>query len=81
MEEKTIIISSEISENTISIINQENEKQILTEKEYNLMGGTTNYELLSNKPKINNVELIGDKTYEDLGFYSITNEEIDSLWG
>ena len=30
-------------------------------------GGTTNYLELANKPKINNVELIGNKTLEDLG--------------
>lgn len=30
-------------------------------------GGTTDYTLLSNKPKINNVELTGNKTLADLG--------------
>ena len=30
-------------------------------------GGTTNYLDLINKPKINNVELTGNKTLEDLG--------------
>ena len=30
-------------------------------------GGTTNYLELANKPKINNVELTGNKTLEDLG--------------
>ena len=30
-------------------------------------GGTTNYLLLENKPKINNVELTGNKTLDDLG--------------
>lgn len=29
--------------------------------------GTSNYENLSNKPQINNVELIGNKTLEELG--------------
>lgn len=33
-------------------------------------GGTTNYNDLSNKPKINNVELIGNKTTNDLGLFS-----------
>ena len=27
----------------------------------------SNYEILENKPKINGVELIGDKSFEDLG--------------
>lgn len=30
-------------------------------------GGTTNYNELTNKPQINNVELAGNKTLEDLG--------------
>lgn len=30
-------------------------------------GGTTNYEALNNKPKINNVELTGNKSLSDLG--------------
>lgn len=33
-------------------------------------GGTTDYNNLSNKPKIENVELIGNKTFEDLGIAS-----------
>lgn len=33
----------------------------------NVIGGTTNYKALSNKPLINGVELIGDKSLEDLG--------------
>ena len=33
-------------------------------------GGTTNYNDLSNKPKINNVELTGNKTANDLGLFS-----------
>lgn len=32
-------------------------------------GGTDNYEDLSNKPKINGVVLVGDKTFADLGYY------------
>ena len=34
------------------------------------------YEKLVNKPKINGVELIQDKSFEDLGFSPITNSEI-----
>ena len=32
-----------------------------------LVGGSTDYEELDNKPKINNVELVGNKTTSDLG--------------
>lgn len=37
---------------------------------------TTDYNTLSNKPSINNVVLEGNKTLEDLGIASITNEFI-----
>lgn len=33
----------------------------------NVVGGTTNYKALSNKPKINGVELVDNKTLEELG--------------
>lgn len=36
-------------------------------------GGTTNYLLLENKPKINNVELTGNKTLDDLGIQAKGN--------
>ena len=36
-------------------------------------GGTTNYNDLSNKPKINNIELSGNKTSEDLGLVGIAD--------
>lgn len=50
-------------------------------------GGTTNYEKLNNKPKINGVELIGDKSLKELGiempnmenYYTI--DEIDDIVG
>lgn len=35
-------------------------------------GGTKNYEALENKPKINGVELIGDKSESDLNIHGMT---------
>ena len=40
-------------------------------------GGTTNYNLLSNKPKVNGVELTGNKTLKDLGL--LYEEEITTV--
>lgn len=37
------------------------------------------YERLDNKPSINGVELIGDRTFEDLGEETITNAELLAL--
>lgn len=51
-------------------------------------GGTEDYELLTNKPKINEITLVGNKTLEELdiqvkGNYAdtrVTNIEIDDLF-
>lgn len=57
-----------------------------TEETYNLemketlgTGGTNDYTRLKNKPSINSNELIGDKTFEQLGLVSLTNEQIENL--
>ena len=39
-------------------------------------GGTSNYNDLNHKPKINGVELIQDKSFEDLGQKPLTNIQI-----
>lgn len=38
--------------------------------------GTNNYENLNNKPKVNGVELSGDKSFEELGVSPLSNLEI-----
>ena len=47
------------------------------------IGGTTNYNNLENKPKINNVELKDNKTSEQLGLQGkmekIKNSEIEEM--
>lgn len=40
---------------------------------------TVDYERLVNKPQIENVELIGNKTFEELGLNYLTNIEIEEL--
>ena len=41
--------------------------------------GTLNYEELNNKPKINDVELKGNKTFDNLGINTITNIELEEI--
>lgn len=38
--------------------------------------GIDDYEVLRNKPRVNGVELVGDKSNEDLNMRSITNLEL-----
>lgn len=40
----------------------------------------TDYEHLINKPKINTVELVGDKSFEQLGLERVTNTEIENMF-
>lgn len=42
-------------------------------------GGTYDYEELNNKPSINGVTLIGNKTDADLGIKELSNLEIEAL--
>lgn len=42
--------------------------------------GTSNYEQLSNLPSIEAVQLIGDKSFEDLGLEECSNIEIDNIF-
>lgn len=41
--------------------------------------GVSNYDDLDNKPKINDVELKGNKTFENLGINTITNIELEEM--
>ena len=43
-------------------------------------GGTSDYERLINKPKIEGVELIGDKTFDELGLEECSNEDILAMF-
>lgn len=45
-----------------------------------IIGSGFNYETATNKPSINGVELIGNKTNEELFIKEITNEEIEKLF-
>lgn len=42
--------------------------------------GTTNYNDLTNKPRIESVELIGNKTLDEIGIRTMTENEIDLLF-
>lgn len=40
---------------------------------------TLDYELLNHKPQIENVELMGNKSFDDLGLTNISNMEIEFI--
>lgn len=43
-------------------------------------GGTSDYEKLKNKPSIEDVELVGNKSFEELGLEKMDNMEILKLF-
>lgn len=44
-----------------------------------VVAGTSDYEKLKNKPRLNGVELIGDKSFEDVGLVALSNSELEKL--
>ena len=42
---------------------------------------TSDYQLLKNKPQIESVELIGNKSFNDLGLTNISNMRIEQIIG
>lgn len=67
---------------SIDILDGKDESLIIQEGNYY---GTNDYNKLNNKPQINSVELIGNKTSNDLNLQdkmkSLTNMEIEKLLG
>lgn len=69
--------------NTLTIeagtnITLDQEGNILTINSTGGSGGTSNYNALTNKPKINNVELVGNKSLNDLGIQPKGNYALES---
>ena len=49
------------------------------EENIGLSGGTNDYEKLKNKPAINGVELVKNKSFSDLGMDIISNQELEDM--
>lgn len=80
MNEEQITVSEEEIEQLITLSQEDNSEQLVAVAEETVSGGgTKDYNKLNNKPQINDVELIGNKSFEDLGADSLTNLEIDAI--
>ena len=76
---ETIDIDIEINtDSSIDTDIQTSDGEIDTDIEVST-GGTNDYNDLINKPSIEGVELVGDKTLEELGVEALTPQEIDEL--
>ena len=67
------------NESSIDTDIQTSDGEIDTDIEISTTGGTNDYNDLANKPSIEGVELIGDKTLEELGVEALTPQEIDAI--
>lgn len=76
---ETIDIDIEINtDSSIDTDIQTSDGEIDTDIEIST-GGTNDYNDLVNKPSIEGIELIGDKTLEELGVEALTPQEIDAI--
>ena len=55
------------------------EYKIGMQENIELSGGTNDYEKLKNKPSINGVELVKNKSFSDLGMDIISNQELEDM--
>lgn len=79
MDEEQITVSEEEIEQLITLSQESNSEQLVTVTQETGVGGTKDYNKLNNKPQINDVELIGNKSFEDLGAESLTNIDIENI--
>lgn len=68
-----------MADKTIRIKRENREQAIGVTRERVAIRSVTSYEQLDNLPQINDVTLIGNKSFEDLGAESLTNLEIESI--
>lgn len=79
---RTVTVTPTLSGNKISVTPEMSPNQIgATAKMTNQIqvNNTSDYELLQNKPQIESVELIGNKTFNDLGLSNISNMRIEQI--
>ncbi len=75
--EKELII--DLEENDISLqIGEEISKNVEIEQTEKI-GAENDYNKLKNKPRINEVELVGEVSLTELGFSELTNTELENL--
>lgn len=80
MEEEQIIVYEEGAEQAITLSEEGSSEQLVTiAQEPLIVGAVTSYNKLNDKPQINDVELIGNRSFEELGAESLTNIDIENI--
>ena len=78
-EEIGIRVGAESSERAIFTGGERPERAITPAQEPITVRSVSSYEQLDDLPQINDVTLIGNKSFEDLGAESLTNLEIEAI--
>lgn len=79
---KTVTVTPTLSSNEIEVSPQLSTNEI--QASANVVNkvevtNTSNYQLLTNKPQIESVELNGNKSFNDLGLSNISNIRIEQI--
>lgn len=73
------IVMEELEDEEIVIDESSSNEEVEVEDREIINLGTNDYKKLKNKPQIEGVELISNKSFEELGAKSLTNMEIERL--
>lgn len=79
---RTVTVTPTLSGNKISVTPAISSNQIGATAEMAnkvQVTNTSDYQLLKNKPQIESVELIGNKSFNDLGLSNISNMQIEQI--
>lgn len=79
---RTVTVTPTLSVNKIQVspaVSRNNIKTSANMVNQVQVNNTSNYELLVNKPQIESVELLGNKTFNDLGLSNISNMRIEEI--
>ena len=79
---RTVTVTPTLSSNKVSVTPAISSNQIGATAEMAnkvQVTNTSDYQLLKNKPQIESVELIGNKSFNDLGLSNISNMQIEQI--
>ncbi len=81
---RTVTVTPTLSNNNITVVpdisdNDVNASAKMTNQVQ--INNTSDYQSLMNKPQIESVELIGNKSFNDLGLSSLSNMQIEQILG
>ena len=81
---RTVTVTPTLSSNKLSVtpeISGNNVRASANMVNQVQVTNTSDYQLLKNKPQIESVELIGNKSFNDLGLTNISNMRIEQIIG